>query len=137
MRTLSEGDIPALRELDALAFSADEQYDGEFYGETIGTGGFEAIGIVNRSGSIVAWVLVDATRHTVRIRSLAVHPSFRRRGLASDLITGVLEKHRAKPVDLLVDQHNAAAVALYRRFDFADADPDPQMPERLRMVRRG
>ena len=56
------------------------------------------------------------------IQSMAVTPSFRRRGVGTRLLGSVIEhlsKERRR-VSLLVDVSNVAAIRLYRKFSFSE-----------------
>lgn len=69
------------------------------------------------AGFINFWVL----RPQVQLNTLAVGAEFLRRGAASALIGKMLEyaaKNLCREVDLEVNEHNAAAIALYRRHGF-------------------
>lgn len=133
IRRVTIADIDALRKIDAASFAVDDQYAEAFYMEALTTEQFNAIGIVERN-SLVAWALVDTARTPMRIRSLAVHPQFRRRGCATALIEAIVASYAAA-IDLLVEPENAAAIALYERMGFRMTSPDVKMPQRLRMVR--
>lgn len=133
VRALTRGDIATLREIDRLSFAETDQYSAAYYEQFIVSGTFDAIGVADEDGRIAAWALVDLSSDPIRIRSLAVHPDSRRRGIGTALVKAVLGKHPG-PVDLLVAPQNASAIALYRKFGFVQGDPDPALPERLRMV---
>jgi [ribosomal protein S18]-alanine N-acetyltransferase len=68
-------------------------------------------------GMVVVWYIIDE----VHIATLAVHPDYRRQGVANRLIVTVLQKalyHGFKTVTLEVRAGNLAAQALYRKFGF-------------------
>lgn len=94
---------------------------------------FAAIAVIE-GNAIAAWALVDAASTPIRIRSLAVHPQFRRRGYAMALIESIVSEY-GEAIDLLVEPENRAAIALYERMGFRESQRDPEMPQRLRMVR--
>lgn len=131
---LTRADLAAIAELDRRSFAPDEQYDDVFYDEIFASHAFEVLGVADGSERIAGWALIDTRCEPVRIRSLAVHPEFRRRGIATALIRSVVDRH-GPGIDLLVKPDNAAAIALYRKLGFTAGALDPQMPERLRMVR--
>jgi ribosomal-protein-alanine N-acetyltransferase len=76
-------------------------------------------------GMVVVWLVVDEAH----IATIAVHPDFRGRGIAQELLCAALiesiEKgmHRAT---LEVRAHNLAAQRLYRRFNFREAGIRPR-----------
>lgn len=68
-------------------------------------------------GYICIWVVEDE----LHINNLATHPRWRRRGIAEGLVSAALEHgraHGARRATLEVRASNAAAQALYRRYDF-------------------
>ena len=134
IRTLTTADVAALREIDRLAFENGDQYDAAFYDEVMSSDAFSAIGAQGEDGSIVGWALIDLGRNPIRIRSFSVHPSFRRRGIATALVEKVLDGH-PETIDLLVEPRNASAIAFYLKLGFVPGEPDPELPERMRMVR--
>jgi len=69
------------------------------------------------AGFINFWIL----RPQVQLNTLAVDKAFLRSGTASALIGKLLEyaaKSLCREIDLEVNEHNAAAIALYRRHGF-------------------
>lgn len=133
LRPLTHADIPAVREIDRLSFAAGDQYDAPFYERVASSPQFEAAVAVGDDGVIVGWVLADLSRRPIRIRSVSVHPDCRRHGLGAALISLILTRHRTE-TDLLVERENGVAIAFYRRLDFFEVGPDPELPERLRML---
>ena len=136
IKRLTTADIPALIAIDRASFAADDQYGLPYYDEVIASNGFEAIGVEDDSKSVVAWALLDLRREPIRIRSLSVCVHYRRRKLATTLVREILVKHSG-PVDLLVEPENRAAIALYEKLGFHVAEPDAELPQRVRMVRAG
>ena len=133
IRELDIADIPALREIDRCSFAIDDQYDESFYRDVVLGDEFQAVGVVADCGTLAAWALVARGSRPVRVRTLAVSPAWRRRGFATALMNAICAEHGE--IDLLVKPGNARAIALYRKLGFIGAQADPQMPERLRMVR--
>ena len=69
------------------------------------------------AGMLVLWLLVDE----VHIATLAVHPDFRRQGIAGRLLVEALraaQAEGARRAFLEVREGNAAAQAMYRKFGF-------------------
>lgn len=68
-------------------------------------------------GYMVAWFVVDE----IHLGNLAVHPDYRRRGIARHLVEHLLERarrHGARLITLEVRAGNKAALALYSRYRF-------------------
>ena len=69
------------------------------------------------TGFLCAWVVCGE----LHINNIGVHPSYRRRGIASQLLEEVLRRARAKEVTvgyLEVRASNEAAAAMYKRYGF-------------------
>lgn len=132
MRSLTSNDITAVCAIDALSFAPYEQYNSAFYRELAESHGYEAIVATIPDGTIVGWILADIVRSPVRIRSISVHPEYRRKGFGYALLTEILSAH--SEVDLLVEPDNVHALRLYQRLGFVITDGDPEMPERIRML---
>ena len=76
-------------------------------------------------GMIVVWLIVDEAH----IATLAVHPGYRRRGVAKELITAGLrdaQKKGAVEATLEVRKSNKVAQELYRCFQFEIAGRRPR-----------
>ncbi len=76
-------------------------------------------------GMIVAWLLVDEAH----IATIATHPEFRRRGVASKLLIHALEYMRSEGAVtsvLEVRVSNAAALEMYRKFGFEESGRRPR-----------
>jgi len=71
--------------------------------------------------SVVGYVIGTSSGTEGMIQSVAVTPSFRRRGVGAMLIGSVIERLSVEHqrISLLVDVNNEAAVHLYRRFSFS------------------
>ncbi len=66
---------------------------------------------------IVVWLIVDEAH----IATIAVHPDFRRRGIARELMVTAIREcitHGAVSATLEVRQHNLGAITLYRQLGF-------------------
>ena len=76
-------------------------------------------------GMIVAWLLVDEAH----IATIATHPEFRRRGVASKLLIHAFEYMRSEGAVtsvLEVLESNAAAQEMYRKFGFEESGRRPR-----------
>lgn len=76
-------------------------------------------------GAIVAWLLVDEAH----IATIATHPDFRRRGIASKLLSHALRmmmNEGALTSVLEVRESNLAAQEMYRKFGFEESGRRPR-----------
>lgn len=76
-------------------------------------------------GAIVAWLLVDEAH----IATIATHPDFRRRGIASKLLSHALRmmmNEGALTSVLEVRESNLAAQEMYRKFGFEETGRRPR-----------
>lgn len=79
--------------------------------------------IVACSGdSVVGYVIGTGIGGEGMIQSMAVTPSFRRRGVGMMLMGSVIEylSHKHRRISLLVDVGNEAAIHLYHKFGFSE-----------------
>jgi len=76
-------------------------------------------------GAIVAWLLVDEAH----IATIATHPDFRRRGIASKLLSHALRmmmNEGALTSVLEVRESNSAAQEMYRKFGYEETGRRPR-----------
>lgn len=69
----------------------------------------------------IAFAVLTSSHERCHIRRIGVLPSYRRSGIASELMERMFERahsRHCKHVDLLVQQDNPAAIELYRRYRF-------------------
>ena len=133
MRRVTFADIAAVREIDRRSFSAADQYDASFYERIVTSQHFDATAAVEENGAIIGWMLAELNRTPLRIRSVSVHPDYRRCGFGAALVTVILTRYVTE-TDLLVERDNLEAISLYRRLGFVQTDPDPSVPERIHML---
>jgi len=83
-------------------------------------------------GRIAGYALACAEKRGAEIASLAVHPQYRRRGIAGALMRDTLRRLRAAGVhrvELTVRTGNTAALELYRSLGFRKMRLDPRYYE--------
>ena len=131
IRPLLEPDLQRIKEIDQATFSANEQYDIGMYGRMLQSG---LSLVLLEGGLIVGYTFVQVNPYT-HVRSLAVHPSYRRRGFGKALLRAAIENGEHE-VDLLVDEGNGPAMRLYESLGFQCAEMCPTIPPKRRMVLR-
>lgn len=124
IRAMTLDDIPAVLEIDRLSFPIpwpERSYRFELSenrASTLLVALWPERGTLRLTGYIGLWMIVDE----VHISTLAVHPRFRRLGIASELLQAALVKAAhmgASSATLEVRVSNEAAVGLYRKFGFS------------------
>ncbi|HYB42733.1 MAG TPA: ribosomal protein S18-alanine N-acetyltransferase [Candidatus Methylomirabilis sp.] len=77
--------------------------------------------VVRVGGDLAGYLCLWEIGHEIHITNVAVHPSFRRRGIARALMANLLEEARRSAVELVfleVRPTNVEALALYESFGF-------------------
>ena len=69
---------------------------------------------------LVAVAEIKYEQNFFHIQSLVVHPNFFRRGVASKIMTFVIEQYGSKMLMVETGLDNAPAIALYKRFGFVE-----------------
>lgn len=87
IRALVERDLPQIKELDLLTFPPEEQYGDRTYVRMLQSGLSRVAIEINR---VVGYAFVQINPYT-HVRSLAVHPAFRRRGYGTALLRAVIK----------------------------------------------
>lgn len=129
IRALVERDLPQIKELDLLTFPPEEQYGDGTYVRMLQSGLSRVAIEINR---VVGYAFVQINPYT-HVRSLAVHPAFRRRGYGTALLRAVINEGLHE-VDLLVDEANLAAVRLYETLGFQPAEMCRLASPKRRMI---
>jgi len=112
-------DLPAVHEIERLSFTTP--WPAHAYRTEIESNRLASYLVVRVEGAVVAyggmWVMVDEAH----ITTFAVHPSWRRRGLAQRLLLALLEvaaARHAREATLEVRLSNIAARRLYEKYGF-------------------
>lgn len=121
VRRMREGDLPAVRAIEALSFS-NPWSDNTFRGEIQNTSISSPMVVVRRPAEeVVAYIVYWQIRDDVQINNVAVHPDHRGLGLGEAMMRYAIAKVRASGagfVTLEVRQSNTAAVTLYKKLGF-------------------
>lgn len=68
--------------------------------------------------TVTGIIIADMDRGRIRIMNIAVHPEYRQRGIGTTLMHAVLRWQPRSSAVLMVQEHNTAAQAMYRRLGF-------------------
>ncbi len=77
--------------------------------------------VVRDGETIVGYLCVWEIADEIHVTNIAVHPAHRRRGIARDLLTGLIADARARDLRMVVLEvrpSNQHAIALYESFGF-------------------
>jgi len=77
--------------------------------------------VVREGGGIIGYLCVWEIADEVHVTNIAIHPAYRRRGIARELLTGLIADARARDLHLIVLEvrpSNHQAIALYESFNF-------------------
>ena len=118
LRELKEDDIPAVLGIEEISFAtpwSEQDFLNELYGKNtlLRTALFE--------GNIIGYICVTFRAHESHILNLAVHPDFRRRGVATILMDKAirgLKKRGCVFVHLKVRVSNTGAQRFYELLGF-------------------
>ena len=124
---MQRGDIAAVHEIERLSFSTP--WPAYAFEQELATNRLARYLVVRASGQVIAfaglWLMADEAH----ITTFAVHPSWRRQGVAHRLMVSLVELSRqigARRMTLEVRVSNQAAQSLYRRFGFVTVGRRPR-----------
>lgn len=124
---MRRGDIAAVHEIERLSFRTP--WPSHAFEQELASNRLARYLVVRVGGRLVAfaglWLMADEAHVT----TFAVHPDWRRRGIAQRLMVAVLElslEIGVQRMTLEVRAGNQAAQALYRRFGFIDVGRRPR-----------
>jgi ribosomal protein S18 acetylase RimI-like enzyme len=139
IRPIRAADLERIKEIDRVAFSANDQYGDAVYEQMLQSN--RSVIAETPDGVVAGYVFVGAARQAGGgdvfgyVRSVAVHPEYRRRGYGRALMEEVIERGgRDIVIDLFVEEENADAIRLYQSLGFQPAEVSPFAPQRRRMV---
>jgi len=122
--TLAELDkkrVPAVAELEKICFS--EPWSEKSLEYLIGSGHTFAAVCESADGRLAGYISADCLFDEAAVLNLAVHPDFRRRGIAQALTDRLIEHAREagiKRITLEVRPSNEAALSLYGKLGFSE-----------------
>ena len=111
--------LPRILRIERASFGADAWPRSYFLELFLECRDFFVIAKVG--GRIAGYAVACAAKRNAEISSIAVHPDYRRRGVAAALLRHTLRalsKAGVRRVELMVRTANAAAAELYRAFGF-------------------
>ena len=117
-------DLADVLAIEVVSFSTpwtEEMFTHELAGGVPGTTLVARLPAPGAPAAVAGYVCVWVVSDELHINNLAVHPRWRRRGLARALVRAALEhgqRERAHLAFLEVRASNVAAQRLYREFDF-------------------
>jgi ribosomal-protein-alanine N-acetyltransferase len=121
IRRMQEGDLPAVRAIEALSFPnpwSDDTFRGEIQNTSIS---FPFV-VARRPGDeVVAYIVFWQIRDDVQVNNIAVHPDCRGLGIGEALMRFAVAKVRGEGAAIMtleVRQSNTAALAIYKKLGF-------------------
>ena len=122
--SMRKEDLPEVMAIESLSFS--EPWTEEMFLHELSSDGVAQVLVARADegsgrrivGFLCAWIVADE----LQISNIAVHPGYRRRGVASQLLEEMLRRAKAMGARagyLEVRASNEAAKALYQRHGFA------------------
>lgn len=118
IRDMKEGDVSAVARIEKMSFSLAWS-ETSFFNETHKPRALPKVAVLN--GSVVGYVCSDYVGDECHILNLAVHPDYRKQGIATALVEHILEQlklHACRFLYLEVRASNYAARKLYQGFGF-------------------
>ena len=121
---MRRADLPEVMAIEVVSFSVP--WTEEMFGNEMGAGTLAGVLVarvpgVGASPSVVGYICVWLVTDELHINNLAVHPRWRKRGIARELLRAALQHGRrggARAAFLEVRASNVAAQRLYRKFHF-------------------
>jgi len=118
IRTMREDDIPSVLEIEHVSFSTQwsrQSFLNEMYNK------YSFLKVALFEENIIGYICADYLHHEARILNLAVHPDFRRRGVATMLLNDIknaLKTQGCVFLYLKVRESDTGAREFYERLGF-------------------
>ncbi|MBN1939688.1 MAG: ribosomal protein S18-alanine N-acetyltransferase [Candidatus Aminicenantes bacterium] len=121
LRRMIRDDLPEVLGIERRAFSNPWPLS-TFEGEIQNTGlSFPLVAVDEGTGGIVGYCIYWVIHDEVQVNNIAVHPDYRRRRIAEDMLRGIfaeLRKRNIRAVLLEVRAGNGPARLLYEKLGF-------------------
>ena len=119
VREAGVADLAGILELERSGFAAAEQWSEDSWRSELAEAAMTVL-IIGKDRPLGV-IALRAAGNDVELDRIVVHPAARRTGIARSLINFALDRlHDADEMILEVRSGNAAAIALYRSFGFAE-----------------
>jgi len=121
LRRMTRHDLPEVLKIERLSFPnpwPPSTFEGEI--QNLGLS-HPLVAIDEEKGGIAGYIIYWVIRDEVQVNNIAVHPDYRRRRIAEDMLRGILaalRKEGIQFVSLEVRAGNAGARALYDKLGF-------------------
>jgi ribosomal-protein-alanine N-acetyltransferase len=121
MKRMEEEDLPSVCAIENLSFPSPWQetiFRGEIHNIPIS---YPYVMVHKTDQRLIGYVIYWKIREEVHINNIAVHPDFRRKGIAKYVLREILakiKKEGVRFVTLEVRPSNKAALSLYRKLGF-------------------
>ncbi len=115
IREMTSEDCAAVAEIEAASFS--DPWTKEGFEVALGRSDIAAY-VYSPGKKVLAYVILQLDGPEVHIMNIAVHPDYRRRGIASECLRFIERMARRRGslrIDLEVQESNLAAQLLYRK----------------------
>ena len=125
-------DLPEVMAIEVASFSVP--WTEEMFGNELAAGTLAGVLVARVPGGgspppVVGYICVWLVSDELHINNLAVHPRWRKRGIARELLQAALQHGRrggARAAFLEVRASNVAAQGLYRQFHFESVGVRPR-----------
>ncbi len=127
IRPMEDADIPAVQALDRQAFALP--WPPSAYAHELHHSPHSRLWVAEVEGQVVGFIVLWLILDEAHVATLAVHPDFRRRGIARRLLETLLTAAReagARLATLEVRAGNLPAQALYRHYGFREVGRRPK-----------
>ncbi|MBI3757291.1 MAG: ribosomal protein S18-alanine N-acetyltransferase [Deltaproteobacteria bacterium] len=121
LRPLAEADLPVVLMIEGSSFSSPWT-QAAFVHELQSP--HSCLTIAERAGAVLGYLCCWYVADEVQILNVAVHPNYRRQGVAERLLRYALDigqQNGAQSANLEVRRSNLPAIQLYKKFGFREA----------------